>query len=665
MDSTARDPLRSRRARRSAWGNNQPLKRLLPILRVLALVVATTALAGRGHAEEFTSPGPLAGAHAKYDDQCDKCHTEGKGVVDDKCLDCHKVAKTSKFHWNHAQESKKPCASCHRDHRGRAFALVRWTPPKDFDHGATGFVLRSAHALQPCKACHTTPGRWMGQKTACSSCHRDPHQPSLGPKCENCHTEAKFGGAEKFNHDDARFRLLGKHKQVACAKCHESSGIKAKFRGIAFAACADCHREPKSGHAGGKDCKDCHNNDSWAQVSRGSALELHQRTRFPLLGRHAETPCEKCHKPVLDKKLAGPTKAGSKPGFGPVDSACVSCHRDPHERRFGQDCKKCHGFFDFRLLPSAPWSHDSTRYPLLGLHKRLACTACHGGSGAYAKKYLGRDGDNCLDCHKDPHGGPFMSVARGDRCESCHSVQGFAPADYGVDQHAKAKYPLQGAHRVVGCVGCHAAPAKGPGAVTAPDGSKVAKLRDLPQDCAGCHRDVHGGQFVRDGQPRACDTCHDNQRFVPATRFDHAATRFALTGGHAKPSCAACHLRPAAGAPVQFAQMQQSCQGCHPDRHGGQFSMTEPIRGCQDCHRPDASFKIAQFDHGRTRFALDGRHAALACAKCHPDRPGPDGKPTAFYRIGVYACAQCHKNPHRPPAGFGQGPGPAPQRGAR
>ena len=619
-------------------------------LVLCAVLAAITGLSSPAQAQEFTSPGQLAASHAKYEQQCDKCHTEGKGVVDDKCLDCHKVAKTSKFHWNYAQASKKSCAGCHRDHRGRDFALIRWHPPKDFDHAETGYPLKSAHALQTCVACHKTPQRWMGAKTACSSCHADQHKPTLGNRCESCHTESQFAGAEKFQHDSAKMKLVGKHKDVACAKCHQASGIKGRFRGIAFAACADCHREPKSGHSGGKDCKDCHGNDDWAKVSRGSALELHQRTRFPLLGRHADAACDKCH-----KAAPSAVKPGSKPGFGPVDSACTSCHRDPHERRFGADCKKCHGFMDFRMLSGPPWSHDSTRYPLLGLHKKVACTSCHGGSGPYPKKYLGRDGDTCLDCHKDPHGGPFASVAKGDRCETCHTVQGFAPADYGVDQHARAAYPLEGAHRVAGCAGCHPAPSKPSEGVLAPDGSKVIKLRGLPQTCAGCHKDVHAGQFVAQGQLRSCDQCHNKQAFVPATVFDHAKTRFALTGGHAKASCTACHVRPLPGAPVQFAEMKQSCQGCHADPHGGQFAAVEPVRSCEDCHRPDATFKISQFDHSRSRFALDVRHSQVACAKCHPSRPGTDGKATAFYRIGVTACAQCHKNPHTPRAGMQRG----------
>lgn len=612
------------------------LRKVIYLVAVFAAGLAATA-----GAQEFTSPGPLASAHAEFDRNCGKCHSEIKGATDDKCLSCHKKVKDSKFHSQQANESKKTCADCHRDHRGRDFAMLRWTPPKDFDHGRTAFALRSAHALQPCKACHKVPQHWMGQKSACSDCHQDQHKPSLGPKCETCHTEAHFAAAEKFDHNTARFKLVGKHPKVLCQKCHESTGIRGKFRGVAFAACADCHREPKQGHALGRNCSECHGSDNWRDVSKGAALELHARTRLPLLGQHAEIPCEKCHKPA-----AGVPLGAQQPEFNPLDPTCAACHKDPHERRFGQECKKCHGFMDFRLMAGAVWSHDSTRFALQGLHKKVACASCHPAAPSYAKKYQSRDGNTCLDCHKDPHGGPFKSVSKGDRCETCHSVHGFSPADYGVEQHGAAKFPLEGSHRVSGCAACHPG-GKEPGS--------VPKIRDVATTCAGCHKDVHGGQFMRDGALRACDQCHDNQLFVPAPRFDHDKTRFALTGGHKKPACTACHRRPTADAPVQFAAEPLTCESCHRDRHGGQFIVSEPVRTCQDCHTPAETLKIKQFDHARTRLPLDGRHAQVACSKCHPDRPRPDDKPTAFYRTGQLACQQCHKNPHVPHGSAGRG----------
>ncbi|MBM4345796.1 MAG: hypothetical protein FJ100_20690 [Deltaproteobacteria bacterium] len=135
---------------------------------------------------------------------------------------------------------------------------------------------------------------------------------------------------------------------------------------------------------------------------------------------------------------------------------------------------------------------------------------------------------------------------------------------------------------------------------------------------------------------------------MPADRFDHGRTRFALTGGHAKPACEACHFRPAPGRPVVFAGSAQQCTDCHADRHEGQFQTTEPRLHCGDCHKDSVSFKIARFDHTKTRFALDGRHQEVACARCHPDRVGPQGKATPFYRVGRMACEDCHKNPHNP-----------------
>ncbi|MBM4345795.1 MAG: hypothetical protein FJ100_20685 [Deltaproteobacteria bacterium] len=409
---------------------------------------------------QSTSPGPLAASHRKVDDQCGKCHSEQAGADDTRCLDCHKEARTSRWHWRHAQDSKKACASCHRDHRGRDFQMIRWTPPKDFDHATTGYPLRGAHAAQACKACHKVPARWMGLPTACADCHADPHRPTLGNRCEACHTDVRFSKAELFRHDKARFTLVGKHSTVACAACHTATGSKGRYRGLAFAACADCHREPKAGHAQLRDCKECHDNESWRKVGRGSALAFHERTRLPLLGRHADVACEKCHthatKPAGDGNVR----------YGPLEPACSACHRDPHQQRFGGDCRACHGFVDFGRLPRAPWTHDRTRYPLRGRHEPVACGRCHAPAATYRAKFLARDGDRCTDCHSDPHGGPMASVAAGDRCESCHAVQGFAPAAYGQAEHARARFVLAGAHRVVACSGCHPPdPRQAPGSV--------------------------------------------------------------------------------------------------------------------------------------------------------------------------------------------------------
>lgn len=615
-------PLRPHRAPFVRW--------LLALALSCAGLVGTVAAAS---AQE-TSPGPLAQSHAKVEEQCARCHTPGKGATDDQCVACHKTARTSKFHGQMAKEANKTCASCHRDHRGRTFAMVRWTPPTPFPHEKTGFELRGAHPILACKACHTSLGKWTGLKPDCGACHKDQHQPSLGSRCADCHTDLHFRGAERFDHNRAKFTLTGKHKDVTCKRCHQDVGIKGKFRGLSFALCSECHKERGSDHSGGQDCAACHNTVNWKQVAKDGAIKLHARTRLPLLGKHAETKCELCHTPAR----AAPDK--SKQGFGPIDPACTTCHVDPHSRRFGMNCKQCHGFVEWRLSAASGFDHNRTNYKLEGLHKRASCASCHPPGLPYAKRYLGKPTAACTDCHKDPHGGPFASVVEGDRCETCHSVQGFTPARYGIADHDRIRFRLEGAHRVVACGGCHVEVQQQP-----------PKLHGTPTTCAGCHKDPHGGQFVADGAPVSCSSCHGIQSFVPTVGFDHARTHFPLTGSHAKVLCTACHFRPAPGKPVQFNNVRESCEACHKDIHLGQFRGGEQpeqgaARGCGDCHTMTPKFRIAAFDHAKTRYALDGRHVQVACAKCHMQVMGPGGQNAVHYRLGTPACEACHHNPH-------------------
>jgi hypothetical protein len=52
-----------------------------------------------------------------------------------------------------AQVAGKDCFSCHSDHHGRNFEIVRFDTER-FDHQLTGYKLTGAHAKQDCAACH-------------------------------------------------------------------------------------------------------------------------------------------------------------------------------------------------------------------------------------------------------------------------------------------------------------------------------------------------------------------------------------------------------------------------------------------------------------------------------------------------------------------------------
>ena len=60
---------------------------------------------------------------------------------------------------------------------------------------------------------------------------------------------------------------------------------------------------------------------------------------------------------------------------------------------------------------------------------------------------------------------------------------------------------------------------------------------------------------------------------------------------------------------------------------------------CSACHTVEG-FKPAKFglvEHKATAYPLEGKHAAVACAKCHL----PAGKAT-LYRIKFALCSDCH-----------------------
>ncbi|MEI7745479.1 MAG: cytochrome C, partial [Chloroflexota bacterium] len=130
-----------------------------------------------------------------------------------------------------------------------------------------------------------------------------------------------------------------------------------------------------------------------------------------------------------------------------------------------------------------------------------------------------------------------------------------------------------------------------------------------------------------------CAWCHKVTTWSDWT-FDHAKTGFALRGGHAKPSCAACHPNN------RFAGTPTTCYACHAanDKHNGSFG-----KDCAACHST-TSWAGARFDHSLSRFPLTGAHIGIACARCHVGGVFK-GTPTD--------CASCHTKPASHGAAFG------------
>ncbi|HEY6852886.1 MAG TPA: cytochrome c3 family protein [Gemmatimonadales bacterium] len=549
-------------------------------------------------------PGPLAQPHQQLEGalQCVKCHRGGRDQMGARCVDCHQeigwlLQQNRGFH---AATKAQTCASCHPEHAGRDFALISW-PGGDtahFDHARAGWTLGGKHAGAACSDCHKQAFRvapaarlsprkgpawgWVGLERDCVTCHRarDVHNGALGSGCGKCHDAAAWKPAPGFDHARTRYPLTGAHATVTCAECHLAPRVHpatdargqlvAVFKPVAHAECSDCHADPHGGRMGAG-CAKCHVTDAFKTLQRASFD--HERTRYPLRGRHAAVACEGCH-----DFSAHPTGPRDRPF-----ATCGGCHSDAHAGTATLagavvDCASCHTVAGWHPASYTVAQHATTRFALEGKHAQAACNECHVKNPArVAAAALGSAGvrmrpaaAGCVDCHVDPHAGRFP------RCRDCHDLQGFRPATIGVREHARYRFALDGAHAAVPCVGCHTDlthPATtsslatvrwtaAPLAFTAPAGG-----------CAGCHATPHGTQFAARPAGSGCETCHSTAAFRPADRFDHNRdAAFPLTGAHQGVACARCHpaARGTGGAlVVRYRPVSAKCESCHSDKPRG------------------------------------------------------------------------------------------------
>lgn len=596
---------------------------------LIALVVVVAALAAPPSARaQLLSPGPLSAAHAPIDgdDHCGKCHQSGRQVVASLCLSCHedlgaRIRAGAGLHGR--QYQSRPCQDCHVEHIGRKTKLVRWPggAPERLDHDLTGWPLRGGHRPVGCAACHTQKSpqgrtQYLGARPACASCHRDPHAGRLGTDCQRCHGVERWPEVDlrQFDHGRTRFALTGKHRDATCDGCH---GTPARWTGIEFSTCDRCHDDPHDGEFAPKACTACHDTEGW---DRAAAKMRTQHPGLSLRAGHAKVACQRCHDRGNDRA----------PSRG---AACAGCHRPVHEARFGERCERCHGGIRWLGLADEVGrkAHASTAYPLTGRHATVACARCHPKDRPAAARYRELVFDRCAACHADQHAGQFADRAAGE-CAGCHTVDGFAPAGFGPTQHATTRFPLDGRHAAAPCAGCHA----------------TARPRlDWQQPkraCAECHANPHGTQFAAELAAGGCATCHATGDWRQP-RIDHAT--WPLEGAHATTPCARCHGDASGGAAAAYRGVPRACEGCHDDRHAGQFRQSDPVRTCQACHGTQ-TFALPAFDHATTAgYALIGKHASAPCAGCHPTTTLRSGETAVRYRLGYRACKDCHANPHR------------------
>ncbi len=571
-----------------------------------SLLVIFLVAAGVARADLF-SPGELSKAHTALEglSQCTKCHPAGGQLSQETCLSCHqelqpRLGKGQGLH-GHIAQDKRSCETCHHEHQGLAMDLIDWGSggEKGFNHLRSGWGLKGAHADLKCAGCHEK--RRILWPTALKLLEKRPHTMlGLGTACTDCHFDEHRGQQQE-------------------------------------------------------DCEFCHTEKAWKPATGFN----HADTEYPLKGKHTKVKCVDCHQSERDGEAHGfpGPKSETFLRFAPVEHrTCLDCHKDAHEGRFGLRCASCHVVEGWQILRNATKErefHEKTKFPLKGAHLDVDCKACHGPFPGQAAKFKGLVHDTCAGCHPDGHVGQLAVNGKSPDCGTCHTEQGFVPAKYGLPEHAKTRYPLEGAHQVVPCASCHPATPALKAKVSKPvlADLKRKKRQELfsfalfdftkPNDrCDSCHTDEHKGQF----KDTKCETCHQVSSFT-ALRFDHQKdSKFPLTGAHAKAKCEKCHFAPAPREAVRYKPIDPGCRSCHLDVHAGQFAK----KACESCHS-DESWKKLAFKHEPpfTPFILDGQHGKAKCEACHRKLPVAAGVAAVQYRPLPQTCEGCHADFHK------------------
>jgi hypothetical protein len=354
-----------------------------------------------------------------------------------------------------------------------------------------------------------------------------PHD-TFPADCSLCHEGGDWRSIRKdfeFDHGaETGVVLEGAHVRAECLRCHNDRGPVAVF---ARRGCAGCHEDLHRGKLG-KNCTDCHDERNW--VPRGQ-IEMHNRTRFPLVGAHAGTACWACH-------------PGAQVGnFDRADIECISCHQadlavatnpDHIAQGWVTACDRCH-------IPTtwtgAGFNHGI--WPLTGAHKVALCSDCHVGG-----VYQGTP-NQCVDCHlteyQNTTNPDHQVLGISTQCQNCHNTSTWFGASF---NHTGI---------VNNCVSCH-----------------------LTE-----YQNTTNPNHTAAGFPTSCESCHNTNSWFGAN-FNHSFP--ITTGKHKNLDCSDCHLNPS-------NYMQFSCIHCHEhnqsnsaDEHSGVSGYVWSNAACYSCH---------------------------------------------------------------------------------
>jgi hypothetical protein len=310
-----------------------------------------------------------------------------------------------------------------------------------------------------------------------------PHGKDFKISCSTCHSSTSWELDKKiysFNHSATKMPLIGQHKEINCKLCHKSlvfSEAKSKTE------CVSCHMDIHS-QTVGKNCDNCHTPNSWIVTN---ITEIHQQSRFPLVGVHSVKDCQKCH------------KSESLHRYEVLGVECVDCHKANYlsttkpihsSANFSTDCAQCHNIYSYEWGRTG-FNHNF--FPLTLGHSNINCTKCHTNNN-----YSNLSPD-CYGCHKDDYNSATNPVhssgCYATNCSSCHNTNpGWKPTSFNHENH----FPISsGDHSGISCIECHTNPA------------------NCTFSCIDCHEhsqssmnNEHNGESGYSWNSSACFNCH-------------------------------------------------------------------------------------------------------------------------------------------------------------
>ncbi len=328
----------------------------------------------------------------------------------------------------------------------------------------------------------------------------------------------------------------------------------------------------------------------------------HDRTNFPLIGKHRTVECRECHVNLV---------------FEGTPNSCEACHwerrqDDRYQLRLGSHCADCHTPLEWKRVPPNKWNHATeTGFAREGIHRTLDCVDCHGDQEFHSGRI------DCFSCHEED----YREVREPDhvaagfplQCQICHRGNSrWEGADFSHDF-----FVLRGQHRLTLCSSCHI------------DG----QFAGLPKECFSCHAQDYNTTQDPDhlylGFPTDCVLCHgDGSNAWDNAKFTH--NFFTLRGEHLSARCSECHVGG------QFVGLSRECITCHQAEYQNAKEPDHEAAGfpadCAVCHgRQYNSWEGAKFDH--SAFVLKGQHKQASCSECHSD---------GVYKGRSTACASCH-----------------------